>query len=160
MGRPPAFLGLNEMSNWSKLWHAFRLDLGYSTHPCKVPPYCGTPKLPMAHSYLPLSSLGDVTWMLFFSTTNLPAAASAKASTTTTSSASHLIMLPCPDQSTRSPTEPQRPVELLINAEPESPCRPAGPGPAGNSGSLEGLVWGRRGTSDGRIDRSMDPRDV
>uniref|UniRef100_A0A0A9GDM4 Uncharacterized protein n=1 Tax=Arundo donax TaxID=35708 RepID=A0A0A9GDM4_ARUDO len=106
LGRPPACLGLKEMSNWSKLWHAFLLVLGYSTQPCRVPPYCGTPKLPMAHSYLPLSSSGDVTWMLFFSTTNRPAASSDMASAATTSSANHAgsFILRPPIRHTANPT--------------------------------------------------------
>lgn len=57
-----------------------------------LPPYCGTPKLPMALSCLPRSDVGDVTIRLFFSTTNRASttitAAAASATATTSGSGS------------------------------------------------------------------------
>lgn len=71
MGKPPA-LDLKERSKSEKLLHPLWFDLGYITAPTIVPPYWGTPKFPIAHSYIPFIDSGDVTFKLFFSTTNLP----------------------------------------------------------------------------------------
>ena len=47
-----------------------------------VPPYCGTPKLPMALSWTPFKLSGDVTVKLFCSTTNPPKTGAAKCTNT------------------------------------------------------------------------------
>lgn len=69
VGNPP---GLDWKLTSVKLRHPFWFTFGYSTEPTNVPPYMGTPKFPIAHSYVPFNDEGAVTLKLFFSTTNLP----------------------------------------------------------------------------------------
>jgi hypothetical protein len=71
-GRPPwLVLGLKEDES-TKGSQALGLSLEYLTEPAKVPPYCGTPKLPMALWYVPFKDCGEVTVRLLSSTTKDP----------------------------------------------------------------------------------------